>query len=183
MLNSEPVGAKSLNRNKAFFLTYCATVRELNPFKMTKGIPINLFTFIFAISLSSLAHAADTTVVTCLKDARPYDGPLESLLITKNIKRNFSFDLLVQGSGFGGGYHKETKVALSDCSFSKVYPGAGECIEVTADGFRGPNRLALALAYSEGRDLIRATVYTSTTNGEKVTQEVSFDLTACKFSK
>jgi hypothetical protein len=135
------------------------------------------------LSLASIAHAEDSVVVTCSEDFRAVDGALEELSVMKTSDNNYKFRLLVKGSGMGGAYKKETAVGLSHCSFSEVNPGVGECIQRTSDGFRGANRLALAFAFSEDRDQLRATVYTRTTTSEEVTQEVSFDLSVCKITK
>lgn len=136
------------------------------------------------VMIGFTAQAADTSVVYCISDARPVDGDMKKLQITKSSVNNYKFQLLVASGGRAGLYKKETSIDLSGCAFSIEISGVGECTEVSVDGFRGKVRLSTTRAFSLGRDQLRATIYTANEAGhEDSTQEVDFDLASCQFSK
>ncbi len=144
---------------------------------------MKLFLIIAVALVSSLAQA-ESTVLTCLRDGRASDGPLKKLVITKTSDESFKFVMMSEGSGFSGTYKKEVSVGMSDCEFSNSSKGAGECREVTADGFAGNNRLTTVLAFQRGRELIRAINYkTGEDRRETVSAEISFDLSDCTLTQ
>jgi len=144
---------------------------------------MNKLIFLATLALSGSAFSAvtsDTTVLSCRGDERASDGELQEVMITKNSSGSYHYSIRVEGSSMGTTYKKESRVDRSRCSFSPKYPGIGECNEVTAEGFRGKNRLSVALAFSEGRDQYRMIHYQMNEMGdEAVTLEVAFDLTSC----
>lgn len=139
---------------------------------------------IFSLGFMSMFAQANTTVLNCLSDRRAVDGALEKLEIVKSLGQGYKFMLLSESSGMLGPSKHEVNVSSSNCEFSTVTPGIGECIETTSDGFRGKNRLTIVLGFRDGKEQLRALNYLMGSDyRETLSQEINFDLSTCKLSK